>query len=68
MFDILGVHFREFDSRRHFPPYYSFLLSVLALVPTVILRVYSYLDLGPETGRLQVNCFSFFVRMLVIDR
>ena len=53
MFDILGVHFREFDSRRHFPPYYSFLLSVLALEPTVILRVYSYLDLGPETGRLQ---------------
>ena len=27
--------------------------SVLALGPTVILRVYSCLDLGPETGRLQ---------------
>ena len=32
---------------------WSSLLSVLALGPTVILRVYSCLDLGPETGRLQ---------------
>ena len=41
---------------------------------TVILRVYSCLDLGPETSRLQrvdlVNCFSSLfssVRMAVID-
>ena len=33
--------------------YFSSFLSVLALGPTVILRVYSCLDLGPETGRLQ---------------
>ena len=32
---------------------WSSFLSVLALGPTVILRVYSCLDLGPETGRLQ---------------
>ena len=53
MFDILGGHFGVFDSQRHFPSYFSSLLSVLALGPTVILRVYSCLDLGPETGRLQ---------------
>ena len=34
-------------------PMLSSLLSVLALGPTVIPRVYSCLDLGPETGRLQ---------------
>ena len=45
--------FRVFDSQRHFPSYFSSFLSVLALGPTVILRVYSCLDLGPETGRLQ---------------
>ena len=33
----------------------SSFLSVLALGPTVILRVYSCLDQGPETGRLQHN-------------
>ena len=37
----------------HFPSSSSFLLSVLALGPTVIPRVYFCLDLGPETGRLQ---------------
>ena len=36
-----------------FLSYFSSLLSVLALGPTVILRVNSCLDLGPETGRLQ---------------
>ena len=36
-----------------FPSYSSSLLSVLALGPTAILRVYSCRDLGPETGRLQ---------------
>ena len=53
MFDTLGGHFGAFDSQRHFPSYFSSLLSVLALGPTVIPRVYSCLDLGPETGRLQ---------------
>ena len=54
MFNILDGHFRVFEIRRHFPSYSSFLLSVLALGPTVIrLRVYSCLNLGPETGRLQ---------------
>ena len=53
MFNILDGHFKVFDIRRHFPSYSSFLLSVLALGPTVIPRVYSCLDLGPETGRLQ---------------
>ena len=42
-----------FDSHRHFPSFPSSLLSVLALEPTVILRVYSCLDRGPETRRLQ---------------
>ena len=45
--------FQVFDSQRHFPSCFSSFLSVLALGPTVILRVYSCLDLGPETGRLQ---------------
>ena len=40
-------------TQHHFPSYFSSLLSVLALGPTVILRVYSCLDLDPETGRLQ---------------
>ena len=53
MFDVLGCHFGVFDSQRHFPSYFSSFLSVLALGPTVILRVYSCLDLGAETGRLQ---------------
>ena len=53
MFDTLGGHFGVFDSQRHFPPSFSSLLSVLALGPTVIPGVYSYLDRGPETGRLQ---------------
>ena len=53
MFDILGGHFGVFDSQRHFPSYFSSLVSVLALGPTVILTVYACLDLGPETGRLQ---------------
>ena len=53
MFDVLGGHFGVFDSQRHFPSYISSFLSVLALGPTVILRIYSCLDLGPETGRLQ---------------
>ena len=76
MFDVLGGHFGVFDSQRHFPSSFSSFLSVLALGPTVILRVYSCLDLGPETGRLRhvpvglVNCFSSIfssVRMAVID-
>ena len=37
MFDILGGHFRVFDSQRQFPSYFSSLLSVLALGPTGIL-------------------------------
>ena len=53
MFNILDGHFGAFDIRRRFPSYSSFLLSVLALGPTVILWVYSCLDLSPETGRLQ---------------
>ena len=52
MFDVLGGHFGVFDSQPHFRSYFSSFLSVLALGPTVILRVYSCLDLGPETGRL----------------
>ena len=52
MFDTLGSHFKMFDSQHHFPSYSS-LLSVLAPRSTVNLRVYSCLDLGPETGRLQ---------------
>ena len=51
IFDILGGHFGVFDSQRRFPSFS--LLSVLALGPTAILRVYSCLDLGPGTGRLQ---------------
>ena len=51
--DIRGGHFGVFDSQRHFPSCFSSFLSVLALGPTVILRVYSCLDLGPEAGRLQ---------------
>ena len=51
--DIRGGHFGVFDSQRHFPSCFSSFLSVLALGPTVILRVYSCLDLGPETGRLK---------------
>ena len=46
MFDIRGAHFGVLDSQRHFPYYFSSFLSVLALGPTVILRVYSCLDLG----------------------
>ena len=56
-----------FNSQRHFPSYFSSFLSVVALGPTVILRVYSCLDVCPETGRLQHVCrfsklllFSFF--------
>ena len=36
MFHILGGHFRAFDSQRHLFSYSSFLLSVLALEPTII--------------------------------
>ena len=54
--NILGGHFGVFNSRRHFPP--TSLLSLLALGPTVILRVYSCLDLGSDTGRLQMCRFS----------
>ena len=67
VFDIRGGHFGVFDSQRHFPSCFSSFLSVLALGPTVILRVYSCLDLGPER---MVDCnmcrfsklllFSFF--------
>ena len=53
VFDIRGDHFVVFDSQHHFPSCFSSFLSVLALGPTVIFRVYSCLDLGPETGRLQ---------------
>ena len=53
VFDIRDGHFGVFDSQRHFPSCFSSFLSVLALGPTVILRVYSCLDLGPETGGLQ---------------
>ena len=35
------------------PAYFSSFLSVLALGQSVILTVYSCLDLGPETGKLQ---------------
>ena len=45
--------FQVFDSQRHFLSCFSSFLSVLALGSTVILRVYSCLDLGPKTGRLQ---------------
>ena len=73
VFDILGGHFKVFDSQRHFPSSSSCLLSVLALGSTVILRVYSCLDLGPGNRKTVtcvglVNCFSFSsVRMAVID-
>ena len=53
MFDILGGHFGVFDSQRHFSSCFSSLLSVLAMGPTVIPRVYSGVNLGPETGKLQ---------------
>ena len=45
--------FRSIQQSTSFQSYCSYLLSVLALGPTVILRVYSCLDPGPETGRLQ---------------
>ena len=45
--------FLSLSHTRHFPSYFSSFFSVLALGPTVILRLYSCLDLGPETGRLQ---------------
>ena len=51
--DILGGHFGVFNRQHHFSSLFSSLLSVLALGPTAILRVYSCLDVGPETGRLQ---------------
>ena len=41
MFDELSDYFGVIDSQRHFPSYFSSFLSVLALGPTVILRVYS---------------------------
>ena len=50
IFDVLGGHFGVFDNQRHFPSYFSSFLSVLSLGPTVILRDYSCLDLGPDTG------------------
>ena len=53
VFNVLGGHFGVFDSQHNFPSYFSSFLSVLALGPTVILRVYACLNLGPETGRLQ---------------
>ena len=53
MFDVLGGHFEYSTVSVIFPFSFSSFLSVLALGPTVILRVYSCLDLGPETGRLQ---------------
>ena len=53
MFDDLGGHFGVFGSQHHFLSYFSSFLSVLALGPTVILKVYSCLDLGHETGGLQ---------------
>ena len=59
MFDVLGGHFKYstvsviFPLASLLPSCFSSFLSVLALGPTVILRVYSCLDLGPETGRLQ---------------
>ena len=64
VFDIRGGHFGEFDSQRHFPSCFSSFLSVLALGPTVILRVYSCLDLGPE----QVDCnMCRFSRLLLFS-
>ena len=45
--------FRSIRQSTSFQSYCSYLLSELALGPTVILRVYSCLDLGPETGGLQ---------------
>ena len=68
--------FRSIRQSASFSSYFSSFLSELALGPTVILRVYSCLDLGPETGRLHatcvglVNCFSSLfssVRMAVIN-
>ena len=59
MFDVLGGHFKYstvsviFPLASLLPSCFSSFLSVLALGPTVILRLYSCLDLGPETGRLQ---------------
>ena len=63
MFDTLGGHFGVFDSQHHFLAYFSSLLPVLALGPTVILRVYSCLDLrsrNRETATCVglVKCFS----------
>ena len=43
----------EYSTVSVFQSYCSSLLSVLALGPAVILRVYFCLDLGPETDRLQ---------------
>ena len=54
-------HFEVFDSQHQFPFSSSSLLSVLALGLTVILRVYSCLDLGPETGRLSVATIYIYV-------
>ena len=45
--------FRSIQHSTSFPSHSSPLLSVLALRPTVNLRVYSCLNLGPETGSLQ---------------
>ena len=50
--------FRSIRQSASFSVLLSSFLSVLALGPTVILRVYSCLDLGPETGRLQLCRFS----------
>ena len=55
--------FRSIRQSASFQSYCSSLLSVLALGPTVILRVYSCLDLGPELkiGRCRISdCRSFF--------
>ena len=49
-----------------FPSHCSSSLSALALGPTVIFRVYSCLDLGPESKQVDCNmcrisnCSSFF--------
>ena len=58
MFDVLGGHFGVFDSQRHFPSYFSSFFFVLALGPTVILRVYSCLDLGHEAIDCNMCRFS----------
>ena len=51
-------------SQRHLPSYFSSFLSVLALGP--ILRVYSCLGLGPETGRPGCN-MCWFSKLLLFS-